>query len=77
MNPVITQVMDLWVADPEFSNQLRDDLEGAVASLGLELKTEELAMLRQIDWQINDTDLQARLNMDTGSGQWSYPGGWI
>ncbi|MHC5738994.1 Os1348 family NHLP clan protein [Nostoc sp.] len=76
MNPVISEVMDRWVADPEFSNQLRDDLEGAVASLGLELKTEELAMLRQIDWQVNDTDLQARLNMDQSNPNGSFYGSW-
>ena len=74
MNPVMNQIMERWVADPEFSNQLRDDLEGAVSSLGLELKTEDLAMLREIDWQINDTELQTRLNMEGtgGTGSGSY-----
>ncbi|MDF5725500.1 MAG: Os1348 family NHLP clan protein [Rhizonema sp. PD37] len=67
MNSGMSQIMEHWLANPDFSNQLKDDLEGTISSLGLELKAEELAMLRGIDWQINDTELQARLNMDHGN----------
>ena len=60
---VIEQLMDRWTNDAAFRDQVRADPQGALRATGLELDADEQAALENIDWNVSDEQLKARVNM--------------
>jgi hypothetical protein len=52
--------MDRWAGDPGFREAMRSDPEGAVRDAGVELDESEWSALRDIDWALEDHELEAR-----------------
>ncbi len=57
----IETLAERWKDDPSFREELRHDLEGAVARAGLQLNEDEWAVLRDTDWSLSDEELQTRM----------------
>lgn len=58
----IGKLMDRWINEPSFREELRADAEGVVSKCGLELDEDELVVLKSIDWSLSDEELQQRAN---------------
>ncbi len=58
----VGKLIDRWINDPGFKNELRRDPEGAVKKAGVQLTAGELAALKQIDWKLSDSELQAKIS---------------
>ena len=56
----VEQLLDRWINDQTFREQLRADPEGTVRRSGAQLNEDEWAALRAVDWTQSDEDLQAR-----------------
>ncbi len=50
----LENVMDLWMNDTSFREELRNDPDAAVASRGIELSGEEKETLKEVDWNAPD-----------------------
>lgn len=48
--------------DPNFRNEFRKDPEGTLQKSGVKLNSEELAMLRKIDWNRPDEELKSQIS---------------
>lgn len=59
----IERLIDRWMNDMEFREQLRADPEGAVRATGEELSEDEWEALRKVDWTLSDDDLMAHASM--------------
>ncbi len=55
-------LLDRWVEDTGFRQQMRSDPMGAVATIGADLDEKELEFLRSVDWTLSDEELEALLN---------------
>lgn len=55
-------LMDRWVNEPGFRDQLRADPEATVRQTGVSLSQDEWAALRSVDWSLPDEQLQVRAN---------------
>ena len=62
----IEELVERWVEDPAFRVAVRQDLETAVRSTGLELDAEEWAALRAVDWSLSDEELSSRSSKGLG-----------
>ncbi len=58
----VEQLMDRWMNEPIFRDEIRRDPEGTVRRMNLELDEDEWAALRNMDWTLPDEELQARAN---------------
>lgn len=58
----LEQVMDKWMDDPAFRDEMRRDPEGAVQQAGFELSQEDKSALKDVDWQQPDERLQQRIS---------------
>ncbi len=58
----VEQLMDRWMNEPNFRDEIRRDPEGTVRRMNLELDEDEWAALRNMDWKLPDEELQARAN---------------
>ena len=58
----VKTLIDRWMNDPAFREDVRADPEGAIRRTGLELNADEWAAVRNLDWQISDEELTARAN---------------
>jgi hypothetical protein len=58
----VESLIDRWLNDPGFREELRRDPEEAVRRSGVELDADEWAALRGIDWSFSDEELQLRAN---------------
>jgi len=58
----VEQVIDLWMSDPSFRDEVRANPEAAVRRAGADLNEDEWAALRAVDWNLPDEQLQARAN---------------
>lgn len=58
----IGELVDRWINEPTFRAELRQDPEGAVRRSGVQLNEDEMAALRNIDWNLPDEELRSRLN---------------
>lgn len=56
----VEQLMDRWMNDPSFRNEVRRDPEAAVRRAGADLSEDEWAALRSVDWSLPDEQLQTR-----------------
>jgi len=55
------QLLDRWMNEPAFREEMRADVEGAVRRCGLDLNEDEMAALRNIDWSLPDEQLEIRV----------------
>lgn len=58
----IGKLMDQWINDPSFREELRGNPEEAVRNSKMELNEEEWAALKSIDWSLSDEELKLRAN---------------
>jgi hypothetical protein len=63
----IEALMDRWVSDAGFREQVRTDPAGAVEATGIVLDADELDALRSIDWSLSDQELQVRVSKASSS----------
>lgn len=55
----VGKLIDRWINDPNFRNELRRDPEGAAKKSGAQLTPEELVALKRINWSQSDEQLQS------------------
>jgi len=60
--PGLEQLMERYLSDPAFKQRLQADPEGAARAAGLTLTAEERAALGQLDFNLPDAELQARVS---------------
>ena len=58
----IGKLVDQWMADATFREALRKDPEGTVRKTGATLNQEEWQALKNMDWNIPDEELKARVS---------------
>ena len=58
----VETLMDRWLNEPAFRAEMRSNPEQAVKSAGVDLDEDELAALRNIDFNMADDELQARVS---------------
>jgi hypothetical protein len=58
-------LIDRWMNEPEFRDEMRADPEGTVRRTGVELDEDEWQALRSMDWTASDEELQARVSKIT------------
>jgi hypothetical protein len=58
----VESLIDRWINEPAFRQDLRTDPEGAVRRSGAELAEDEWAALHKVDWSLSDEELQARVS---------------
>ena len=63
----VEQLLDRWMNEPQFREQLRQDPEGTVRGAGVELDADEWAALRSTDFNLSDEELQTRISKGPGS----------
>ena len=59
---VIATLMDKWINDPLFREEVRRDPEAAVRRLGLTLSSADWEVLRGMGWELPDGELRNRLS---------------
>lgn len=55
----VGKLIDRWINDPNFRNELRRNAEEAVKKAGAKLSAEEFAALKKIDWNRSDEQLKS------------------
>lgn len=58
----VGKLVDRWMNEPSFREELRANSEEAVRRSGVELDAEEFAALRNMDWSLPDEALQSRIS---------------
>lgn len=58
----IGKLVDRWINEPSFREELRGNSEEAVRNSGVELEEDEWAALKGFDWSLSDEELQQRAN---------------
>ena len=58
----IAELVDLWMGDASFREEVRAEPVEAVRRRGFELSEDEIAAVRGVDWALSDEDLTARIN---------------
>lgn len=58
----VGKLIDRWMNDPAFRQEMRLDPEKTVSRSGCELDPDEWAALRHVDWSLSDDQLRARIN---------------
>jgi hypothetical protein len=56
----LAQVMDRFTNDPAFREQMRTDPESAIHQSGIQLNEQEMAAVRDMDWNLSDEALKER-----------------
>ncbi len=58
----VGKLIDRWMNDPGFRNELRKDPEGAVKKSGAKLTEGEMAALKKVNWTASDEELKAQIS---------------
>lgn len=58
----VAELVDRWTNEPAFRQQMRQDPEGTVHMSGLQLDQDEWKALKNVDWNLSDEDLEARVS---------------
>lgn len=58
----VGKLIDRWLNDPGFRNELRKDPEGCIKRSGVGLSGEELAALKKVDWKASDEQLKSQIS---------------
>ena len=56
----VETLMDKWMNDTDFRDELRTDAEGAIKATGLELDADEWTAIRNMDFSASDEELMSR-----------------
>lgn len=62
----IGKLVDRWMEDASFRQNLRKDPEGTIRQCKFTLTKEETSMLKSIDWTLSDEVLKSRINLIWG-----------
>jgi hypothetical protein len=62
----VAVLMDRWMNEPSFREELRADPLGAVQRTGLTLDAAEMEAVRSMDWQVSDEELHERISKGKG-----------
>ena len=58
----VGKLMDKWVNDSRFREELRKDPQGTVQKTGIQLTPDEWQALQKVDWAQSDEELKTRLS---------------
>lgn len=58
----VGRIVDRWMEDASFRQNLRKDLEGTISQCRVSLTKEEISMLKAIDWKLSDEELKSRIS---------------
>lgn len=58
----VRHLVDRWMNDPEFRKAMRQDTEAALRREHVALTSHEWKMLREVDWNLSDEELQTRVS---------------
>jgi hypothetical protein len=58
----VKHLIDRWTTDPEFRQAMRKDAEAALRREHVELTPSEWKILREVDWNLSDEELQSRVS---------------
>ena len=58
----VGKVVDKWLEDATFRQNLRKDTEGTIRQCKIALTKEETSMLKTIDWNLSDEELKSRIS---------------
>lgn len=58
----VESLFDKWASDPAFRVAIRQDPEGTVQALNVDLDQDEWSALRAVDWTMPDEELRTRLS---------------
>ncbi len=56
----VEMLLDKWINEPAWREEVRVDPEAAIRATGAELDQDEWAALRDIDWSLSDEELLER-----------------
>lgn len=62
----VGRLVDKWLNDEKFRQQLRRDPKETVRGCNANLSKEEQEMLNSIDWSLSDEILKTRINLAFG-----------
>lgn len=57
----VGKIVDRWMEDAAFRQNLRKDPEGAIRQCRITLTKEEMTMLKTVDWKLSDEELKSRI----------------
>ena len=61
------RLVDLWMSDPDFRDDVRKDTNGAIAKTGIVLNDEEKAAISRLDLaNLTNEELEARISKAAG-----------
>ncbi len=55
-------LMDKWMNEPAFREELKANPEDAVKNAGVTLSDDEMQTLNNVDWSLSDEELQSRIS---------------
>ncbi|HMS40829.1 MAG TPA: Os1348 family NHLP clan protein [Pyrinomonadaceae bacterium] len=58
----VETLMDKWMNDTNFRDEMRNDAESAIRGTNLELSTDEWEAVKNIEWSASDEELMSRAN---------------
>lgn len=59
----VGKLIDRWLNEPKFRDEIRNDPEGTVKKAGVELSPDEWKALRNVNWDMSDEELKSRVNL--------------
>ena len=58
----VEELMEMWVSDEGFREDVRKDAETAIRNRGYDLDEDEWSAVRSIDWNRSDEELRERVS---------------
>ncbi len=55
-------LMDKWMNEPTFREELKANPKDAVKNAGVTLSDDEMQTLNNVDWNLSDEELQSRIS---------------
>ncbi len=55
-------LMDKWMNEPAFREELKANPKDAVKNAGVTLSDDEMQTLNNVDWSLSDEELQSRIS---------------
>jgi len=62
----VEQLMDKWMNEEPFREEVRSDAETAIRNTGLELDADEWEAVKNMEWDAPDEELMTRANKLAG-----------
>jgi hypothetical protein len=58
----VEELMDMWLNDEAFREEVRKNPEAAIRARGYDLDEDEWSAVQSIDWDISDQELRERVS---------------